>query len=140
MKTCAKSKLAILVLAAILGVGACNDTAVTPTTPATTDLFFLSQLMMRGVTSRTFTVVKAGEVKVLFTALLPDSTATVDVALGTFNGTTCTPTTTINTAAGSSTAIITTTLAAGDYCLKVSDTGVLTKTNDFSITITIPHS
>jgi hypothetical protein len=52
----------------------------------------------------------------------------------------CTPTTSLSSKAGASTPIITTTLAVGDYCIRVVDPGVLTKTNDFSMTVTIPYS
>ena len=128
-----------LALVASIGVVACNETPTTPTTTVTTtDLFFVSQLMPLGVTSRSFKVAKAGEVKVLFTSLLPESSGVVSVALGTFDGTACTPTNAVAVAAGSTTPIITTTLAAGDYCVRIADTGVLTRTNDFSITVTIP--
>lgn len=128
-----------LVLAAVVANGGCETTPVNPTpTPTTVDLFFTSQVMAGGVTTRSFTVAKAGEVKVLFTSLLPDSDVTISVGLGTFNGTTCTPVTTVDAKAGSTSHIITTTLTTGEFCLRVADKAVLTKTNDFSITVTIP--
>ncbi|HXT70706.1 MAG TPA: hypothetical protein VN700_13170 [Vicinamibacterales bacterium] len=141
MKVTLKSRLGALALAAVLGGVAC-DTVPVPTlpTPTTSDLFFTSQLMKGGSTTRSFKVGKAGEVKVLFTSFLPETAAVVNVALGNWNGTTCTPTTSVATAAGSTTAIITTTLAVGEYCLQLADPGVLTKTNDYSLTVTIPYS
>ena len=134
-----KSRLAVLAIAAALAA-AC-DTVPIPTlpTPTTSDVFFASQLMARGSTTRSFKVAKAGEVKVLFTSMLPEIDAVVNADLGTWNGTVCTPTSSLATKAGSTTPIITATLAAGDYCMRLSDPGVLTKTNDFSLTITIPY-
>ena len=141
MKLTLRSRLGVLAIAAALGGAAC-DTVPLPTlpTPTTTDVFFGSQLMAGGSTARSFTVAKAGEVKVLFTSMLPDTEAVVTVELGNWNGTTCAPATTVASKAGSTTAIITTTLAVGDYCMRLTDPGVLTKTNDFSLTITIPYS
>jgi len=130
-----------LVLAAALGAAAC-DTVPLPTlpTPTSSDVFFNSQLMKGGSTMRSFKVPKAGEVKVLFTSLLPETEGVVNVVLGNWDGTVCTPTTTVSTKAGATTPIITTTLAVGDYCMRLIDPGVLTKTNDFSLTINIPYS
>lgn len=141
MNMALKSRLSLLVLAAALAGGAC-DTVPVPTlpTPTTSDIFFSSQLMAGGATARSFKVGKAGETKVSFTSLLPETEAVVNVHLGTWDGTVCTPTTSLSTKAGATTPIITTTLAVGEYCIRVVDPGVLTKTNDFSMTVTIPYS
>ena len=128
-----------LALASLAALPACKDaTLPTTPTPTTTDLFFISQVMQGGTTTRSFKATKAGDLKVLFTSLLPESAAVVNVSIGTWDGTRCTPTTTVQSAAGSTTAIITTTVAVGEFCASVSDAGSLTKTNDFSMTITIP--
>ena len=134
------TRLRILTLAAALGAAACSSTptVVTPT-PTVATVLFASQLMANGSTSRSFKVTKAGEAKVLFTALLPDSASVVNVAIGTTDGTVCTPTTTVAAKAGSTDSILTTTLAIGEYCISVTDPGgALTKTNDFTITVVIP--
>ena len=128
----------LLVVSLAPGV-ACNETPVDPTpTPTRTDLFFASQLMARGAVSRTFTTPQSGEVKVFFTSLIPDTAAVVAVGLGTSDGTTCTPTQTVMVAQGSTESVLTTTLGAGTHCIRISDPGVLTKTNDFSITVNYP--
>ena len=140
MKPTLKIRLGILALASALGAAACTDPqgVVTPT-PTNASVFFASQLMARGSTSRSFKVTRAGEAKVLFTSLQPDLDSVVLVAIGTTDGTVCTPTTTVATKAGSTDSILTTNLAIGDYCISVTDSnGVLTKTNDFSITVVIP--
>jgi hypothetical protein len=131
-------RLPVAVALALL-LGACDDIPTVPTTTSTTtDLFIGSQLMIGGVTTRSFKVSKGGEVKVVFSSLLPDAGSAVSVSLGTFDGTNCTPTTTVVTVAGGTDPIIKTTLNAGDYCLRLADPGTLTKTNDFSTTVTIP--
>ncbi len=64
----------------------------------------------------------------------------MSIALGTFDGKVCTPTNTVVVTAGSTTPVMTTTVVAGDYCISVADTGTLTKTNDFSITVVVPRA
>lgn len=121
-------------------MAACTDapTVVTPT-PTLASVFFASQVMAGGSTSRSFKVARAGEAKVLFTSLLPDVGSVVLVAIGTTDGTVCTPTTTVSATAGSTESILTTNLTVGDYCISVTDPGgALTKTNDFTITVVIP--
>lgn len=142
MKTDVKLRLGVFALAVALVAAACNTSSptVTTPTPTTSSVFFSSQLMAGGVSMRSFNVPRAGELNVLFTALLPETESVVSLAVGTFDGTTCTPTSTVVVKAGSTTPVITTTIVAGDYCISVADTGVLTKTNDFSITVTIPRS
>jgi hypothetical protein len=140
MKAILKIRLGILALAGAIGAAACTDApgVVTPT-PTLATVFFSSQLMAGGSTSRSFKVARAGETKVLFTSLLPDLESVVLVAIGTTDGTVCTPTTTVATKAGSTDSILTTNLTIGDYCISVTDSsGALTKTNDFSITVVIP--
>jgi len=141
MNATLKPRLRRAALASVLGLAAaCTDspTVVTPT-PTLASVFFSSQLMAGGSTSRSFKVARAGEVKVLFTSMLPDVGSVVLVAIGTTDGTVCTPTTTVATAAGSAESVLTTNVAIGDYCISVTDPGgALTKTNDFSITVVIP--
>ena len=141
MNATVKNRLGILALAGALGVAGCTSTptVVTPTPPFVS-VFFSSQLMANGSTSRSFKVTKAGETKVLFTSLLPDADSVVLVSIGTTDGTVCTPTTTVATKAGSTDSILTTTLAIGEYCISVTDPGgALTKTNDFTMTVVIPN-
>ena len=96
--------------------------------------------MVGGMTMRSFNVPRGGDLSVLFTALLPETGGVVSIALGTFDGTICTPTNTVVVTAGSTTPVMTTTVVAGDYCISVADTGTLTKTNDFSITVVVPRA
>lgn len=140
MNTSLKTRLGILALASAVGAAACTETpdVVTPT-PTVATVFFSSQLMAGGSTSRSFTVTRAGETKVVFTSLLPELESVVLVGIGTSDGTICTPTTTVATKAGSTESILTTNLTIGEYCISITDSSrVLTKTNDFSIAVVIP--
>jgi len=140
MNAIVKPRFGILALVGVLGAAACTTTpSVVSPTPTVASVFFASQLMANGSTSRSFKVTRAGETKVLFSSLLPDSDSVVLVAIGTTDGTVCTPTTTVATKAGSTDSVLTTTLAIGEYCISVTDSGgALTKTNDFTITVVIP--
>lgn len=130
---------ALLAAGLVGGALACESTPVDPTpTPTVQDLFFASQLMAGGTTTRTFTTPRQGDVKVFFSSLIPDNTAEIGVGLGTFDGTTCTLTSSVMVKSGSADAVITSALPAGTYCVRVWDPGVLTKTNDFSFTINMP--
>jgi len=136
MFTRRRAWLAIVVVAVISG-GACKDTPTTPTATTTT-VTFASQLAARGFTLRSFETKKAGEAKVVFTSMSPDTSAAITLTLGTFDGTNCTPTATVAAVGGGTDPVLTTTVSAGMSCIKVTDPGVLTKTNDFYIIITIP--
>ena len=129
--------LGVLCLTACVAVG-CKDTPTTPTTATTANLQFASQLAVKGSTSRSFESKKAGDAKIVFNSLSPDTGAAITISLGTFDGTTCTPTATVLAAGGGSDAVMTTTIGVGMYCIRVSDPGVLTRTNDFYITLTVP--
>ena len=130
-------RLSVLVLAAALGTS-CND-PITTTTPSTgSTVIFTSQLAVGGFTWRSITVNTAGEVKVFLSSLIPDTTARVGVGLGTFDGATCTLTTTTQAPAGGTDAVITTTLGTGNFCIRIWDLGNLTKPNDFSISVSLP--
>ena len=134
-----RRSLRALLLAAAVTAVACDDLTTAPTPPATTiSLQFSSQLMAGGMVWRSFTVSSGGTVSVLFTSLLPESDAVVSLGLGTFDGGACAVTSTATAKSGSTDAVLTTTLTPGNYCVRISDPGVLTKTNDFSVTVSIP--
>ena len=141
MTATVKPRFGILALVGALGAAACTSTpTVVSPTPTVASVFFSSQLMVNGSTSRSFKVTRAGEAKVLFTSFLPEADSVVRVAIGTTDGTVCTPTTSVLAKAGSTDSILTTTLAIGDYCISVTDPGgAFTKTNDFTITVVIPN-
>jgi hypothetical protein len=136
---CAAALVGLLAVA----TAGCEDTTTTPTpSDSTATLLFISQLMQGGSTTRSFTTARSGEVKVTFTSLSPDSGVTVRVGLGSFDSTsnTCTLSSSVSIHSGNADPIITATLGAGTHCVQIADTAnVLSKTNDFTITVTYPY-
>jgi hypothetical protein len=137
-------KIAALVLAAALA-SACNlfpdssSSSASSTSPSSTAITntFSGTLSAQGAPFFTFAVTTAGTVTVNLTSLSPSPAAGVGLGIGVPNGTTsCTLSASTNTAVASSTAQLTATLAAGNYCAEVYDPGGLSTTTNFTITVT----
>jgi len=60
------------------------------------------------------------------------------IGFGTFDGTTCTPTITVDAAPNDTDPQLTAPLPPGRYCLMISDIGNLKKVNDFAIVLIQP--
>ena len=63
----------------------------------------------------------------------PNGDAVVRIGFGTFDGTTCTSTMTVDTAANDDTPQLSTLMSPGRYCVMIWDIGNLTGVNDFAI-------
>src|SRR5262245_6121419 len=75
-----------------LGAAACGNN--NPTTPPTTEVPTITEsysdtVTVNGAHTQPFTVSKAGTVTATLIALAPDSTVTIGLSLGTWNGTSC---------------------------------------------------
>jgi hypothetical protein len=125
------------VAALTLSPTACGEDTVTPTpTPTTTTLSFSSTMVPGGTASRSFTAERAGKVTVQYGSFSPQSDVTLRLSFGTFDGTNCTPTTTLDTLPGT-TAQISTDITAGNYCVKVADVGGVVQVSVFSVIIVL---
>ncbi len=136
-----RTRLVRLAGAAVLAatVIGCDDPPTTPTdTPQTVSIGFGQRLQAGAFAWRTFTLTEQSKVEVQLISILPDTTAVVALALGTFVDGDCAPTTTIETAPAT-TPQITTDLAAGSYCVRVADIGNLTRDWQFTIFIDITN-
>jgi len=125
-------------IVSVSGVIACGSS---PTTPLfTNSISYVSRIQERGSAWRSFIVTTAGAVTVQLTSV-SQTDAVMGLGLGTVSGTNCVVTQTVQTAANgaANSPQISTTLAAGQYCVKLSDIGNLTKIIDFSILITTPY-
>jgi hypothetical protein len=60
--------------------------------------------------------------------------------VGAFDGTNCTPTTTVDVAPASTGAQITLDVGAGDYCVQVADIGNVVQISVFTVTVQITPS
>jgi uncharacterized membrane protein len=121
---------------------ACNNstttiptTPTTPTTPAEKVTETFTNTLELGATDYYgFSAKSAGIVTTTVTSLSPDSAATIGVAVGTFDGLSCTPVVVTETAKVGS-VLIGTATAAVNLCLKVYDVGLLADPTTYIITI-----
>ena len=134
----------LLVAAVAAASAGCEDNppglGVTPV-QTTRDVFFSSTIQPRGFVWRSFQVERAGKVTVQFVAITPTNDLVMRVSVGTFDGTACTPTTTVDTAPQATGPQITLeNVAAGDYCVQVADIGNVVQISVFAITVLITTS
>ena len=134
----------ILVAAVAAASAACEDNppglGVTPV-QTTRDVFFSSTIQPGGFAWRSFQVERAGKVTVQFVSIAPASDLVMRISVGTFDGTTCTPTTTLDTPPQATGPQITLeTVAAGDYCVQVADIGNVVQISVFALTVLITTS
>jgi hypothetical protein len=101
---------------------------------------FVGTVSVGGSAFYSFTVEQNGTVNVTFTAISGNGvpgTAWMGLSLGTPSGEDCTPSSTVNTAPGS-TAQLTGTYAPGIYCARIADIGNLFASASFAVTIAHP--
>jgi hypothetical protein len=135
--------LAATVAAASTG---CSDNTpgigVTPV-ETTRDVSFSSTIQPGGFAWRSFKLERAGKVTMQYVSIAPTGDLVMRLSLGTFDGTNCTPTTTLDAAPQATGPQITQEgVAAGDYCVQVRDIGNVSQISVFFITlqITTPNS
>jgi hypothetical protein len=133
-----RSAIFVFVLGS-LAAGCGGSTPTTPsTTPQTTVGFFGGTLSSMGSVPNTVIVGTAGPVEVTLLTLTTASGAVADMpvalSVGTLSGTTCTPTTIVNTTAALKAQLVTT-LAAGTFCVNVADLGTVTDDLSFSLRV-----
>jgi hypothetical protein len=134
-----------LVLAgmALLGAGACqtgdNSNVTLPTTPAPVlTERFAGTLDVKAKAIGDFTIkLSGGLLTVTLTAAGPPANIVMGLAVGTFDGTTCTILSngSTNTAAGANPQL-SGTLNGGRYCVQVSDIGNQTAPVTYAVTVT----
>jgi hypothetical protein len=131
--------LAIPISAALMASG-CVDTTVNPdlsTGPTKTDTF-QGVLHSQELISHNFTVQQAGQVTVVLASITPLATIAIGLAVGTFDGTTC------STVVGTQNdnAKVGTTIdgnaGAGTFCVEVYDVGNIVDSVEY--TVRVNHS
>ncbi len=132
--------LKVVVIAAALGFWACNNT--TPTTPSTTPAptttdTFNGTLNPNGARTFSFATQAAGTLTATLTSISPDSTVSLGIALGTWNGAAC-QVVLANDAAVQGTILTGSAGGAGSLCVRVYDVGKLTANEDFVVTVVHP--
>ena len=127
-------------VALVLLVTAGCTGGVVPTfpTPNRTTIFFSNRLHVGGFLWRSFRVERFGQATVQLVAMSPETDVVVGLGLGRFDGTNCNLLDNIQTAPNETDPQILRSLSAGEYCVRITDIGNLTKIADFSIIIVIP--
>jgi len=130
----------LLVLAAVPAATACNNNALTSTTPTstvTTTETFSSTLTKNGAVTHQFSASARGLVTATLTKIDPDSGQTIGVSLGTWNGTSC-QIILANDQATVSAVLTATVSGVGNLCLRVYDVGKLTASENYSVDVAHP--
>jgi len=107
-----------------LTAGACDDD-VTPTTPTvtTTTEAFSGTLAQSGTASHSFNVSATGTVTISLTSLSPLTTMSIGLGIGSWDGSTCSAAMSKNDNARAGSTALTGTAIAGNYCVRVYDSG-----------------
>lgn len=137
--------LRVLPLTAVLAlagsVAACNNTNNTPTAPTAPQIFtevFSGSISANGAASHAFVSQASGTVQLTLSALAPDATVPIGMALGTWTGAACqviiandraVQGATINGAVGSQ----------GSLCARAYDVGNIVAGTPVSYTFTVTH-
>jgi len=130
----------ILVLAAVISVGCDNDVenASTPTEPApTVTENFTGNITVNGAATHTFIISAAGTATATLTEITPVNTVPVGFSIGTWNGISC-QAVIVKDDAVQGNALIGNVTGSGTLCARIYDTGKLTETIGYTITIVHP--
>jgi hypothetical protein len=135
-----RRRLIALLLPVVLGACGSDHTTATVTSPSaeTTTEAFAGGLWQSGSVVHTFAVVATGAVTVGLTSVAPLSTMSLGVALGSWDGATCTAMTTVTDARAGATAIKGT-AAVGNYCVKIFDSGNVPSSTRVTYTAEVVH-
>jgi hypothetical protein len=126
-----------LVLAATAACGDDDPTPTTPTPPPTTTTEqFNGTLTVNGAATHTFSATRGGQIRLILTAVAPDSSAVIGLSLGTWNavGNTCAVVLS-NDAAVQDAVVIGTAGQAGSFCARVYDVGRLSAPADYTLSV-----
>lgn len=110
-----------------------NSTSPSDTTPKTET--FSGTLTPQGSSVFTFTVSKSGQVSLTLTSVAPTATTPLGLGIGTPNGTACTMSSSTPNAVAGSSAQISVNESPGTYCVRVFDSGTLSATVTFTVTV-----
>ena len=130
-----------------LAVAGCSDDespsepSPTPTPPARTTETFSGSFTQNGASSHQFTVSQAGDVDLKLTAMAPLATLAVGLGIGRVDAAATPPCTNFaeDTNVRVNETLVSTSLAAGTYCVKVRDTGNVFPGVTVTYTVDVRH-
>lgn len=129
--------MAVLTLASI----ACDSGENTPTTPTTpgpsVTETFAGTVTQNGAATFTFNTSVSGIVTATLKSIAPVTTAQIGLALGTWNGVSCTVVL-ANDRITAGLAVTGQVNAAGSLCVRIYDVGQLTETSTFEVVVVHP--
>jgi hypothetical protein len=132
----------ILLAAGLALVAGCGTTA-TPTTPTTTPTItdtFTADLAQQGSITHNFKVNSTGQVTITLTTVTPLASMSLGVGMMTSDGTSCIATLTQNdNARANNAAALEGTAVAGNYCIRVYDSGNVPASTTVNYTLTVLH-
>ena len=142
MRLLARQHACGIAAAAILALTACSKNSSTPTspsTPANTTDTFSATIAQQGSVNHQFKVSANGKVTVTLTSVAPLSTMALGIGLMTSDGTSCITTETQNDNARANTAALQGIAVAGNYCIRVYDSGNIPDSTTVTYTVTVQH-
>jgi ABC-type amino acid transport substrate-binding protein len=134
---CSRLICAPVLVALLVATGCGDDTTPAPTTETPTQISetFSGTVGVNGAFSHPFTVTRAGSVAVQVTALSPDGTATVGLALGTWNANNSCQVVIAKDSATVSSSVLGTATAPGTLCIRVYDVGGFTGATNYDVKV-----
>jgi len=134
-----RHRLCCAVVALALAGPGCNwFNSTSPSDTVAKTETFSGTLTPQGSSVFTFTVSKTGQVNLTLTSVAPTATTPLGLGIGNPNGTACTTSTSTPNAIAGSAAQISVNETPGTYCVRVYDSGSLSGTVTF--TVTVAHS
>jgi hypothetical protein len=131
----------LLLLPLVAASAACDDastTPTTPTTPTTTTETFSGRITVNGAATHNFYSTSTGTVTATLTQLVPESTAKIGLAMGTWNGSTCAIVLANDQAVRTSIVTGTVSTVGGSLCVRIYDVGAMSEPTDYEITVVHP--
>ena len=127
---------ATVLVAAVMAAGCGDDPITAPPleTPTVVSETFSGTVTVNGAFTHPFTVARAGSVTAQVTALAPDDTVTIGLALGTWNGFAC-QVIIANDTAKLSSAVLGTATTPGSLCVRVYDVGGLAAATNYDVKV-----
>ena len=127
---------------AVFAASGCGGTTpvTTPITPTETSVTeeFTGTLNVNGGASFPFVAQAAGLITATLTSLGPDSSSSIGLSLGTWNGTACAVASIHNDNAGQGSSIIGQATGTGSLCTRVYDVGKIADSVTYTITVVHP--
>jgi hypothetical protein len=129
----------VAALALLAGCGTTTPPTTPTATPTITDTF-TADLVQQGSITHNFKVNSTGQVTITLTSVSPLATMALGVGMMTSDGTSCTSTLTANdNSRANNVAALQGTAVAGNYCIRVYDSGNVPVSTTVTYTVTVLH-